>query len=89
VKSSVGNITQDDFHVAEASSHATVGVSVSAGSNQLGLFGEQSTGSVSNDLGSATGHAVNTVDPLLAVGNNPLQSIKSDQRRENRPRASA
>ena len=71
----VGDITENDLHVAQASSHAAVGVSVTAGGDQRRLRIKQIAGSVGNDGGSVGGDAVHRIHTLEAVADHRREGV--------------
>ena len=71
----VGHVAQDDLHVAQAGSHATVGVGVTTGGDQRRLLVEQFASSVGDDLGRVGGDAVHRVHALVALGHHGGESI--------------
>jgi len=71
----VGDIAENDLHVAEASSHATVGVGVAAGGDQSGLLIKQIASSVGDDLGSVGGDAVHSIHALVALSHHGGEGV--------------
>jgi hypothetical protein len=65
----VGDVTQDDLTVAQASSHAAVGVAVTASLDQAGVLADHAGHSIGNDAGGIGGDGVDGVQTLVAFGN--------------------
>ncbi len=69
----VGDVTQNDLTIAQASSHLAVGVNATVGGGQTGVLAADACNGVGNDAASVGSDGVNSVEALVAIGNEGLQ----------------
>ena len=65
----VGDVTENDLTITQASSHAAVGIAVTASLDQTGVLADHAGHSIGNDAGGIAGDGVNSVQTLVAFGN--------------------
>ena len=69
----VGDVTQNDLTVAQASSHLAVGVDAAVGGGQTSVLAADAGDSVGNDAAGVGGNSVNSVKALVAISDEGLQ----------------
>merc|ERR1712100_194254 len=69
----IGDVTQNDLTIAQASSHLAVGVDATVGGGQTGVLAADACNGVGDDAASVGGDGVNSVEALVATGNEGLQ----------------
>jgi len=72
----VGDVAENDLAVAQASSHAAVGVAVAAGLDQAGVLANHASHSVGDDAGGVGGDCINSVKALVPFGDEAFQGSK-------------
>ena len=69
----VGDVTQNDLAITQASSHLAVGVHTTVGGGQAGVLAADAGDGVRHDAAGVRGDGVHSVQALVAISNEGLQ----------------